>query len=611
MKRDRALLAVFVAAAAVFGCSVPAGGDLVGAATLALSYTVMALGLNIIVGFAGLLDLGYVAFFTIGSYTIGWLGSMFLAGVNGGDGVHLFVGGVAGELPGVHANFLLVVVAAVALTTIAGMLIGIPTLRLRGDYIAIVTLAFGEIVTILAANGDTIRIAGQPLTLGRKGVTPIDKIDLPFLPPFTALQLRPWYFVALAMAVAALWVSFALRDSRLGRAWTALRDDEAAVVAMGIPAVRTKLLAYGTGAAFGGAAGAFLGSFNNTVDAGQFEFSFSILILGMVVLGGLGSVWGVVLGAIALSTLNFYVLPDVLRAAPGALGLDFDPTRFAVGIYGFLLVVMMLLRPEGLVPARRTRRLLHAGEEEALPPRAAPVAAPPAAPRPARPAAAPAPPEVRAGRARPAPAPPAVRAGRLETLGAWLHLWTPARGREVPPVPWRAVAVRGGAVLLAAGLAVSLIAPRIQDAKDQAAARERREATASAAAFRARQTREQAPRRGSLPRGSRAAAVARVEARIGADARARFDPRYRAAGCEPAPGESAAARRVAYDCFVALREIGGAGAQAGARGKLGLPYRAVIDRRARRYAFCKTNPPPGERLVPDPRKLVELPAVCR
>jgi len=598
MTRERALLGLFVVAATVFPFCTPPGGDLVGAATLALAYTVMALGLNVIVGFAGLLDLGFVAFFAIGSYTIGWLGSMFFSGVNGGEGIHLLVSGRAAELPGVHANFLLVVLVAVALTTLAGMLIGVPTLRLGGDYIAIVTLAFGEIVTILAANGDTVRIAGQPLTLGRKGVTPIDKIDLPFLPPFTALQLRPWYFVALGFTVAALWVSFALRDSRLGRAWSALRDDEAAAVAIGIPAVRTKLLAYGTGAAFGGAAGAFLGSFDNTVNAGQFEFSFSILILGMVVLGGLGSVWGVVLGAIALSTVNFYVLPDLLRSAPGALGLDFDPTRFAVGIYGFLLVLVMLLRPEGLVPARRTRQLLHAGDVESpVRPAAASVAAPPAAPRPARPA--------------PAPARPAVRAGRLETLGAWLHLWTPARDREVPPVPWRAVAVRGGAVLVVAGLAAGLIAPRIQDAKEQAAARDRREAATAAAAFRARQTREQAPRRGPLPRGGRAAAVSRVEARIGADARARFDPRYRAAACEPAPGETAGGGRVAYDCFVALREIVGAGAQAGARGQLGLPYRAVIDHRARRYAFCKTNPPPGERLVPDPRKLVELPAACR
>ena len=144
-------------------------------------------------------------------------------------------------------------------TTIAGMLIGLPTLRLRGDYIAIVTLAFGEIIGRIAINGDALKIGGQPLTAGRQGITPVDKIDLPFLEPFTSLELRPWYFVALALVVIALCVSFALRNSRLGRAWIALREDEVAAVAMGVPAVKTKLLAYGTGAAFGGMSGAFLG----------------------------------------------------------------------------------------------------------------------------------------------------------------------------------------------------------------------------------------------------------------------------------------------------------------------------------------------------------------
>ena len=191
-------------------------------------------------------------------------------------------------------NFILILVCAVIATTIAGMLIGLPTLRLRGDYIAIVTLAFGEIIGRIAINGDALKIAGQPLTAGRQGITPVDKIDLPFLEPFTSLELRPWYFMALALVVIALGVSFALRNSRLGRAWIALREDEVAAVAMGVPAVKTKLLAYGTGAAFGGMSGAFLGSFNNTVNADQFQFYFSILILGMVILGGLGSIWGVV-----------------------------------------------------------------------------------------------------------------------------------------------------------------------------------------------------------------------------------------------------------------------------------------------------------------------------
>jgi branched-chain amino acid transport system permease protein len=248
------------------------------------------------------------------------------------------------------------------------MLIGLPTLRLRGDYIAIVTLAFGEIVGRVAVNGDALKIAGQPLTAGRQGITPVDKIDLPFLEPFKSLDLKPWYYVALALVAVALFVSFRLRDSRLGRAWIALREDEVAAVSMGVPAVKTKLLAYGTGAAFGGMSGAFLGSFNNTVNADQFQFYFSILILGMVILGGLGSIWGVVLGAIVLTTINFYLIPDVFNTLPGKVGLDFDTTQITFAIYGFLLVIMMIMRPEGLIPERRRKQELHeaAADEPAI-----------------------------------------------------------------------------------------------------------------------------------------------------------------------------------------------------------------------------------------------------
>ena len=161
-------------------------------------------------------------------------------------------------------------------------------------------------------------------------------------------------------------MSFALRNSRLGRAWIALREDEVAAVAMGVPAVKTKLLAYGTGAAFGGMSGAFLGSFNNTVNADQFQFYFSILILGMVILGGLGSIWGVVLGAIVLTTINFYLIPDVFNSIPSKLGLDFDTTQITFAIYGFLLVIMMIMRPEGLIPERRRKQELHDESEDAL-----------------------------------------------------------------------------------------------------------------------------------------------------------------------------------------------------------------------------------------------------
>jgi branched-chain amino acid transport system permease protein len=363
---EKALFPLFILVAILFPFFFDAGGSVLGTATLALAYTVMALGLNIIVGFAGLLDLGFVAFFAIGAYVMGWFGSLFFSTINGEKGIHILTAGRAAELPGIHMNFILILVAAVIFTTIAGMLIGLPTLRLRGDYIAIVTLAFGEIVGRVAINGDALKIGGQPLTAGRQGITPVDKIDLPFLEPFTSLELRPWYFVALALVVLTLVVNFSLRDSRLGRAWVALREDEVAAVAMGVPAVKTKLLAYGTGAAFGGMSGAFLGSFNNTVNADQFQFYFSILILGMVILGGLGSIWGVVVGAITLTTINFYLIPDVFNSIPGKLGLDFDTTQITFAIYGFLLVIMMIMRPEGLIPERRRKQELHDESEDAL-----------------------------------------------------------------------------------------------------------------------------------------------------------------------------------------------------------------------------------------------------
>jgi branched-chain amino acid transport system permease protein len=360
---DWFFLPVFLVVAALFPFFFDSGSTVLDTGVLALAYTVMALGLNIIVGFAGLLDLGYVAFYAIGSYTMGWMGSLFFDSLNHQKGIHIFVKGAADRLPGLHVNFLFVLVIAVVFTTIAGMIIGLPTLRLRGDYIAIVTLAFGEIIGRLAVNGDELKIFGQPLTAGRQGITPVDKISLPGINPFTSLDLRPWYFVALVLVAVALFVNLMLRDSRLGRAWIALREDEVAAVAMGVPAVRTKLLAYGTGAAFGGMAGAFLGSYNNTVNADQFQFYFSILILGMVILGGLGSIWGVVLGAIALTSINFYFIPNTFNDLPGKLGINFDMSQITFAIYGFLLVIMMIMRPEGLLPERRRKQELHEASE--------------------------------------------------------------------------------------------------------------------------------------------------------------------------------------------------------------------------------------------------------
>ncbi|WP_354697563.1 hypothetical protein DSM112329_03198 [Paraconexibacter sp. AEG42_29] len=321
---------------------------------LALAYVVMALGLNVVVGFAGLLDLGYVAFYAVGAYSVGWFASTFYSDAS----VHVGVNDFLDKLPGVHLNFFLVILLAMILCAIAGVFIGLPTLRLRGDYIAIVTLAFGEIIYRFAVNGDEITPFGDayPLTNGQQGIGPLDKPQLPFMSePLTPLELRPWYWVALGMVAIAVLAVVMVRDSRLGRAWIALREDEVAAASMGVPLVKTKLLAYAMGAALGGMAGAFLGFFATTVNANSFKFSFSIFVLSMVILGGLGSIWGVVLGAVALSFINYWLIPDVLNTVPGKIGLDFQLDQLSFGIFGFLLVIGMVLKPEGLLPERRRK----------------------------------------------------------------------------------------------------------------------------------------------------------------------------------------------------------------------------------------------------------------
>ena len=335
---------------------------------LALAYVVMALGLNLVVGFAGLLDLGYVAFYAFGAMTVGWWASDFFTGAGGEEGIHIGVSGFAATLPGIHLSFLIIVIGAILVCAVAGAIIGLPTLRLRGDYIAIVTLAFGEIIGRVFANGDEITIFGDyKLSNGRQSIAPIDQIDLPFLEPFdSALNLRPYYWTIFAIVLVVLFVNFRLRDSRLGRAWIALREDEVAAASMGVPLVKTKLLSYATGGALGGISGAFLGAYFSSVNANSFQFGFSIFILGMVILGGLGSIWGVVLGAIALSFVNIYLIPDVLDQGfvgdlVNDLGLDFTFTEISFGIFGFVLVIMMVLRPEGILPERRRQMELTEG----------------------------------------------------------------------------------------------------------------------------------------------------------------------------------------------------------------------------------------------------------
>jgi branched-chain amino acid transport system permease protein len=329
-------------------------------AILALAYVVMALGLNLVVGFAGLLDLGYVAFYAFGLMVTGWWASDFYSSVKGEKGIHVGVSSFAGSLPGIHFNFLILVIGAIVICAVAGIIIGLPTLRLRGDYIAIVTLAFGEIIGRVFANGDAVTIFGDDrLSNGRQSINPIDQINLPFFGEFdSATTLRPYYWCVLALCLVVLFVNFRLRDSRLGRAWIALREDEVAAASMGVPLVKTKLLAYAAGGAFGGISGAFLGPLYNSVNANQFQFGFSIFILAMVILGGLGSIWGVVLGAIMLGFVNHWLIPDVLdgewvQGKLDSLGFDFQFSEVAFGVFGFILLLMMVLRPEGLIPERR------------------------------------------------------------------------------------------------------------------------------------------------------------------------------------------------------------------------------------------------------------------
>lgn len=201
------------------------------------------------------------------------------------------------------------------------------------------------------------------------------------------------------------------------------------------------------------------------------------------------------------------------------------------------------------------------------------------------------------------------KATRLEIVGAWLGIWTPPRDAQIPPVPWRRLAIGAAAILVVGGAAIAISAPLIDAAKDRSAAREQRGLDERRAARRERIRREQVPRTGTAT-GSRAEVLAAVAVAIGADARARFNPKARPATCEPAPGKDPAADRVAYDCLSAVRDIVGAGEQKGAHGVLGIPFRAVVDFDRHRYAFCKVNPPPGEQVIPDPRDIVALPEAC-
>jgi branched-chain amino acid transport system permease protein len=354
----KALAGLLIAVGVVLPFITGSSSGFLNGTIVAVTYAVMALGLNVVVGMAGLLDLGYVAFYAFGAYCVGWFGSGFFFGVR----VHVGVSPFTSALAGIHLNFVLILVAAVVVCAVAGLIIGLPTLRLRGDYIAIVTLAFGEIIGVLAVNGQSIGVSGgMTLTAGNLGISAVDSPWFPGSGSFGLLDLRPWYWLIFGILLIVLFVNLRVRDSRLGRAWVALREDEVAAVSMGIPLVKTKLMAYAIGAAFGGMAGAFFGTYFTEVNAGQFAFGFSIFIVAMVVVGGIGSIWGALAGGLLLGYINNYLIPDVLNNLPSAFGLSFQLSSVSFGIFGFLLVLVMTVRPQGLFPERR-RRLELTGE---------------------------------------------------------------------------------------------------------------------------------------------------------------------------------------------------------------------------------------------------------
>ena len=303
---------------------------------VALLFVMLALGLNIVVGFAGLLDLGYIAFFAVGAYSYALLASPQFA---------------------VHWPFMVLLPLGAAIAAVFGILLGAPTLRLRGDYLAIVTLGFGEIIRVFLNN------LNRPvnITNGPQGITLIDPLQIGgfslaqshTVAGLTFSPVHNYYFVFLVCAALSIALSLRLQNSRIGRAWVAIRDDELAASAMGINTRNVKLLAFAMGATFGGVAGGLFASFQGFISPESFQLIDSIMVLFMVVLGGMGNVAGVALGAVLLTAL-----PEALRYI-GPLqqrwfgGVIVDPADLRMLLFGLALVLMMLLRPEGLWPARR------------------------------------------------------------------------------------------------------------------------------------------------------------------------------------------------------------------------------------------------------------------
>ena len=329
-------------------------------------FVALALGLNIVVGLAGLLDLGYVAFFAVGAYSWAIVGSPQANLIFGGDFFPLS--------PWWFFVFLFV---GVGVTAGAGILLGLPVLRLHGDYLALVTLGFGEVIRVLANNLD------KPInfTNGPKGITPIGRPPIFFAPALRAVGIEPdpnviypLYLYALVLLIvgATVLVNRRLEDSHIGRAWEAIREDQTAAEAMGVPLVRMKLLAFACGASFAGAVGVLFSAKQIFINPESFTFMESIGVLAMIILGGMGSIPGAILGATVVTVLNLQVLKGLslwfneLRNAGieifgynlANLPTQLEPAKYERMVFGLILVLMMIFRPQGILPARRRTREL-------------------------------------------------------------------------------------------------------------------------------------------------------------------------------------------------------------------------------------------------------------
>ncbi len=309
---------------------------------LAILFVLLSLGLNIVVGFAGLLDLGYIAFYAVGAYVYALLASPHF---------------------NLHLPWWAILPIGAAVACLFGVLLGAPTLKLRGDYLAIVTLGFGEIVRIFLNN------LSEPfnLTNGPKGLTTIDPIrvlGIDFANPSNAMGLVfsgtiKYYYFLLALLLVVIVINLRLQDSRIGRAWEAIREDELAARSMGIDTRNMKLLAFAMGASFGGIAGGMFSSIQGFISPESFILTESVMVLAMVVLGGMGNIWGVILGAVLLSfvpEILRYTVEPVQRMLFGRSIIDPEVIRML--LFGLAMVVMMLFRPAGLLPSAVRQREL-------------------------------------------------------------------------------------------------------------------------------------------------------------------------------------------------------------------------------------------------------------